>query len=59
MRKVDDLDVFEFQDGVDPDSPSFKFKNSLQAFRIDNRVEMQLLDWITKRTDPQPEARFL
>lgn len=51
MKKVDYLDVFEFHDGVDPDSPSFKFKNSMQAFRIENRVEVQILDTLTKHGD--------
>jgi len=49
MRKVDEADAFEFQDGVDPESPAFKFKNSLSAFRIENNVEAAILDLITRR----------
>lgn len=40
MDKVDALDIYEYKDGVDPESASYKFFNSLNEFRIQNRLEI-------------------
>lgn len=40
MDKVDASDAYVHLDGVDPESPSYQFFNSLNEFRISNRVEI-------------------
>lgn len=59
MDKVDGLDIYEYKDGVDPESASYQFLNSLNEFRIQNRLEIQVHETITKRHDPCTDAQFM
>ena len=43
MDKVDASDAYVHLDGVDPESPSYQFFNSLNEFRISNRVSICVL----------------
>ena len=43
LKKVDNLNVYEYKEGVDPESASYKFFNSLNFFRIENKVSIHIL----------------
>lgn len=43
LKKVDNLNVYEYKEGVDPESASYKFFNSLNFFRIENKVSINIL----------------
>ena len=40
MRKIDEMDVYEYSEGVDTEGASYKFYNSLNAFRVENKVSL-------------------
>lgn len=44
LKKVDNLNVYEYKEGVDPESASYKFFNSLNFFRIENKVSINILN---------------
>ena len=49
----------DYQDGIDTESVSYKFYNSLSAFRVGNQKEIQIHDVITKRAEPSNDAQFI
>ena len=40
--RVDQMDCYEYKDGIDTDSLSFTFSNILQMFRVDFAVEIKV-----------------
>lgn len=59
LCKIDESDVFKYYDGVDTEGPSFKFHNSLNAFRSENQVEIRLHDYILKGAKPVSLETFV
>lgn len=48
LRKIDEMDVFKFQEGVDTEGASYKFFNSLNEFRFQNKVsgDSSIVVWL-------------
>lgn len=42
VKKIDQMDVYVYQDGIETESLSYKFNNILQMFRVDLAVEIKV-----------------
>lgn len=58
VDKIDTLDCYEYKDGIDTDSLSYKFNNILQMFRVQFAVEIRVQAEVLKIQEqafPEPE----
>lgn len=47
LHKIDEMDLYEFKEGLDSDSHSFIYKNALNQFKYENDNIIQLNSSLT------------
>jgi hypothetical protein len=52
FKQIDVMDSMAFRAGMDPDSTSFKYFNSLQEFKFTHQAEIQLNNKLAKLSSP-------